>query len=107
MTSSPFLSSFFVRYTTREKIPLAKVAHANATIHARLIAYLSFLSLMGHNDGNILENYFVTYTIYAISDTCGPQGSLLVAALEKCDDRHGFYMLVLNVDYNKFANLTI
>ena len=74
---------------------------------ARLIAYLSFLSLMGHNDGNILANYFVTYTNVSISDTCGPQGSLLVASLEKCDNRHGFYMLVLNVDYNKFANLPI
>ena len=104
MTSSPILSSFFVRYTIRENIPLAKVAHANATIHARLIAYLSFLSLMGHNDGNFLANYFVTYIISAISDTCGPQGSLLVASLEKCDNRHGFYMLVINTDYNRFAN---
>ena len=26
------LSSFFLRYTIREKIPLAKVAHANAII---------------------------------------------------------------------------
>ena len=84
------LKFIFLRYTIREKIPLSKVAHANATIHARLMSYLSFLSLMGHNDGNILANYCVTYTISAISDTCGPQGSLLVAALEKCKNRHGF-----------------
>ena len=59
---------------------------------------------MGHNDGNILANSIVAYTISAISDTCGPQGSLLVASLEKCDNRHGFYMLVLKTDYNMFAN---
>ena len=101
------LKFIFLRYTIREKIPLAKVAHANATIHARLIAYLSFLSFMGHNDGNILANSFVTYTISTTSNTCGTQGSFLDATLEKRDNRHGFYMLVLNVDYNRFVNLRI
>ena len=87
-----------------EKIQLAKVSHVDASIHSRLISYLSFLSLTGDNDGNILANYFLAHRISSISDTCGPQGSLLVASLEKCDNRHGFYMLVLNTDYNRFAN---